>query len=273
MADDVDLTGIEWKRGAYDPAGLDRVYTGNDARALKVLRELRDKVTDVHRMRALGFCVSVAHAEYMARVFTRGRHPGAGGLGQHARRITGRMRSTRCAMCGSTPCSPQTCSTRASTSPRSTPSCSCGPRRARRSSCSSSVAGCDASQGKAVLTALDFIGQQRREFRFDVRYRALIGVGRKALERQIEQGFPFLPSGSQMVLDRVAQDIVLDNVRQQLRLTTKGLVAEVRSYGDLPLAQFLQESGRDLVDIYRGGGTWTALRRACRTADSGRRPG
>ena len=59
-------------------------------------------------------------------------------------------------------------------------------------------------QGKAVLTALDFIGQQRREFRFDVRYRALIGIGRKTLERQIEQGFPFLPSGSQLVLDRVA---------------------------------------------------------------------
>ena len=55
--------------GTYDRAGLDRVYTGNDARALKVLRELRDKVTDVHRMRALGFCVSVQHAEYMARVF------------------------------------------------------------------------------------------------------------------------------------------------------------------------------------------------------------
>ena len=38
------------------------------ARAI-VLRELHDKVADVGRMRALGFCVSVAHAEYMARVF------------------------------------------------------------------------------------------------------------------------------------------------------------------------------------------------------------
>ena len=75
VADDVDLTGIEWKRGAYDLAGLDRVYTGNDARAAKVLRELVDKVTDVRAMRALGFCVSVAHAEYMARVFRRPASP------------------------------------------------------------------------------------------------------------------------------------------------------------------------------------------------------
>jgi superfamily II DNA or RNA helicase len=69
VADDVDLSAVEWKRGAYDIEGLDQLYTGNDARAVKVLRELRDKVTDVGRMRALGFCVSVAHAQYMARVF------------------------------------------------------------------------------------------------------------------------------------------------------------------------------------------------------------
>jgi hypothetical protein len=95
-----------------------------------------------------------------------------------------------------------------------------------------------------------------------VRYRALIGVGRKTLERQIEQGFPFLPSGSQLVLDRVAQGIVLDNVRHQLRLKRKDLAAELRSYGDLPLAEFLSEAGRDLVDVYRGSGSWTFLRRA-----------
>ncbi|MEV7636613.1 helicase-related protein [Pseudarthrobacter enclensis] len=35
------------------------------------------------------------------------------------------------------------------------------------------------AEGKAVLTVLDFIGQQRREFRFDLRYRALTGYGRK----------------------------------------------------------------------------------------------
>ena len=73
------------------------------------------------------------------------------------------------------------------------------------------------------------------------------GSGRKTLERQIEQ-VPLLPSGSQLVLDRVAQDIVLENVRHQLRLTRKGLATELQSYGDLPLAAFLSESGRDLAD-------------------------
>ncbi|BBY17733.1 hypothetical protein MLIT_33250 [Mycolicibacterium litorale] len=60
------------------------------------------------------------------------------------------------------------------------------------------------TRGKAVLTALDFVGHQRREFRFDQRFHALTGASRKELARQVEHGFPFLPSGSQIILDAVA---------------------------------------------------------------------
>ncbi len=75
VADGTDLSKVEWKRGAYDLAGLSNVYTGNDSRAAKVLNALRDTVVDPTRIRALGFCVSVAHAEYMARVFTEAGLP------------------------------------------------------------------------------------------------------------------------------------------------------------------------------------------------------
>src|SRR3954453_9947699 len=57
--------------GTYDTAQLNNLYTGNDARAAKVIRELRDKVTSTEQMRAIGFCVSVQHAHYMAEVFNR----------------------------------------------------------------------------------------------------------------------------------------------------------------------------------------------------------
>lgn len=260
VADDVDLRDVEWKRGSYDVAGLDRAYTGNDSRAAKVLRELTDKVTDVEMMRALGFCVSVAHAQYMARVFTQ--------AGVRALAVSGQTPDAQ----------------------RSEALASLRARKVNvlfaadlfnegldlpdvdtllflRPTQSATVflqqlgRGLRRAPGKAVLTVLDFIAHHRREFRFDVRYRALTGNSRKALERQVEQGFPFLPSGSQLVLDRVAQQIVLDNIRQQLRLTRRDLAAEVRSYGDLPLKAFLEQSGRDLGDIYRGRGSWTALRR------------
>lgn len=85
------------------------------------------------------------------------------------------------------------------------------------------------SPGKTVLTALDFVGHQRKEFRFDQRFRALTGLSRKELTRQIEHGFSFLPSGSQIVLDSVAREVVLANIRQQLTPRWNALVSEVRA--------------------------------------------
>ena len=116
--------------------------------------------------------------------------------------------------------------------------------------------------GKACLTVLDFIGQQHRRFRFDVRYRALTGVARSALPKTIEDGFPFLPSGCHIELDRVATRTVLDNLKSQLRLNRKQLADELRTYGDLSLSAYLAESGRELADIYRSQGSLTTLRRA-----------
>lgn len=90
--DDVDLSRLRFKRGeGYDTAQLTNLYTAQDARNRLILQQLRDKIADLGRMRALGFCVSIDHAEFMARRFTetgipsldlpltqRRRHPQAG---------------------------------------------------------------------------------------------------------------------------------------------------------------------------------------------------
>ena len=261
VSDGVDLSGIEWKRGAYDVAGLNRVYTGNDARAAKVLTELRHKVTDVRRMRALGFCVSVAHAQYMARVFSVAGIPSlavsgdtpADSRAEALRRL--RELDVNCLFAADL-------FNEGLDLPEIDTVLFLRPTQSATVFLQQLGRGLRRAHGKAVLTVLDFIGQQRREFRFDVRYRALTGSSRRGLERQIQQGFPFLPSGSQVVLDRVAQSVVLDNVKRQLQLTRKELMADVRSHGDLPLAHYLEESGRDLVDVYKGKASWTSLRRS-----------
>ena len=95
---------------------------------------------------------------------------------------------------------------------------------------------------KAVLTVLDFIGYQRKEFSFAQRYRALTGDSRRGLERQVEEGFPFLPSGCQIVLDKQAQTLVLENIRSQIANRWQQIVAELRAHpdGDIPLQAFLR---------------------------------
>jgi superfamily II DNA or RNA helicase len=260
--DGVDLADVQWKRGGYEMAALSNLYTGNDTRTRIVLKELRDKVADVAAMRALGFCVSVEHARYMADRFNAAGVP--------ARTVS------------------------AETSPLARQEALKALRDREinilfavdlfnegldipevdtvlflRPTESSTVflqqlgRGLRLTAGKTVLTALDFVGQQRREFRFDQRFRALTGLSRKQLIRQIEQGFPFLPSGSQIVLDAVSQQLVMDNVRQQLSPRWSALVSEVRAHPNDDLATYLDDSGRSLEDVLRNGKSWTTL---CRDA-------
>ncbi len=260
ISDDVDLSGVEWTRGSYDSTALDGLYTGNDARAAKIIRETRDKVADVAGMRALGFCVSVAHAEYMARVFTRagisseavtGRASGGERDGA-LRRL--RERDVNCLFAVDV-------FNEGLDVPQVDTVLLLRPTQSATVFLQQLGRGLRRAEGKAVLTVLDFIGQHRREFRFDLRYRALTGSSRRGVERDVEQGFPFLPSGSAIVLDPVAQDIVLDNVRSRLRLTRRDLIADVRAHGKSALGAYLDEAGRELSDVYRGRGSWTALRR------------
>ncbi len=65
IADCVDLDGLSWQRGGYRVEDLDAVYTGNDIRAALVLDKVRDLVLDPCEARVIGFCVSVAHAEFI----------------------------------------------------------------------------------------------------------------------------------------------------------------------------------------------------------------
>ena len=72
------------------------------------------------------------------------------------------------------------------------------------------------ARGKALCTVLDFVGNHRREFRFDRRLRALLGGSRRDVERQVANDFPFLPAGCHMELDPVAREIVLRSIREAI---------------------------------------------------------
>ena len=118
------------------------------------------------------------------------------------------------------------------------------------------------TRDKAVLTVLDFVGYHRKEFRFDQKLRALTGATRAGLERQVRDGFPFLPAGCSIEMDRQSQTLVLENIRSQIANRWQQIVAELRSTGDRDLAEFLTESGIELSDILRRGShSWTRLRR------------
>ncbi len=67
--DGLDLRDIPWRRGrGYDVDALSNAYTSSDAWARLVVKEVADH-TDPASIGALGFCVSVEHAQFMAHHF------------------------------------------------------------------------------------------------------------------------------------------------------------------------------------------------------------
>ncbi|HWH27671.1 MAG TPA: DEAD/DEAH box helicase family protein, partial [Mycobacteriales bacterium] len=258
VADPTDLSSLEWRRGDYDTAALERVFTADDARVRVVLKQLRDKVLDVGRMRALGFCVSVGHARYMADRFSLAEIPARAVSGETSREDRAdalrALRAREVNVLFAVDLFNEGLDV-----PDVDTLLLLRPTQSATVFLQQLGRGLRRTPDKPVLTVLDLIGQQRREFRFDLRYRALTGTSRTGLVRQLEQGFSYLPSGCELVLDAVAQRTVLENVRRQLGLSRKEVVAEVRSHGDLDLRTWLDESGRELADIYRSAGSWTAL--------------
>ena len=126
-------------------------------------------------------------------------------------------------------------------------------------------------EGKDCVTVLDFIGTAHRKFRFDLRYRSITGATRPEVEQQIHEGFPLLPAGCSMQLDRVATRIVLDNLRTAIPSNRLARIRELKALWDSDVCQrsrvptlteYLEASGLDLEDIFDGGSWWSSLKRA-----------
>lgn len=265
ISDNTDLRHVRWRHGGYDLNELGSLYTGDDARVRLVIAALQKRVADPQRMRALGYCVSVEHAEFMARAFT-------------SRGIASR------ALSGSTP---RAARSEAYAALRDgTVQCLFAvdlfnegldipdvdtllmlrPTESATVFLQQLGRGLRLTRRKPVLTVLDFIGQPHDGFRFDLRFRALTGSGRTALVKQAEVGFPYLPSGCSIVLDRVAEETVLTNLKRSLRMTGKQLIADVRSHGKAELGEFLAESGHELSAVYPKY-TWTELTRSAHLSE------
>lgn len=270
VADATDLSALEWRRGGYVPAQLDKLYTGDHRRVDLILQQLHDKLADPARMRALGFCVSVEHARFMAERFR------AAGFAAEAldastpadlrHEALRRLQSGDLQILFAVDLFNEGLDIPAIDTVlllRPTESAVVFLQQLGRGLRLSP------DTGKSFLTVLDFIGQQHRRFRFDLRYRALLGGSRRQLEQQLTQGFPFLPPGCRLVLDRVAKGHVLANLRQCLPSRRPQLLQELRSLaaaGEIGpasgLAAWLEALAMEPAEFYgiRGAG-FTALRR------------
>jgi superfamily II DNA or RNA helicase len=266
VADDTDLSTITWRRGGYVAAELSNVLTGDDARVAKVLRTVKELIADPTTMRGLGFCVSVEHADHMARRFRDAGLAAAAVTGETPAAERGsallRLKAGELQVLFTVDLFNEGVDV-----PEIDTVLFLRPTESATVFLQQLGRGLRKARDKACLTVLDFVGNQHQQFRFDLRFRALTGRSRRQLERDIAEGFPYLPAGCHISLDRQVEQLILDNVRRQLRVTSKSLVAELQQLrtqlGEVGLATFLDETGLELADLYKPSvGGWTRLQRA-----------
>lgn len=267
ISDGTDLTAVPWRAGrGYDTEALAGVYTADEAWARLVISQLAQHVDDVNEMRALGFCVNVEHARFMQRVFE-----GAGirsvavwaTTPEDERRraladlAAGRVNVVFAVDLFNEGVDLPVLDTLMFLRPTDSPVLFL--QQLGR--------GLRLSPDKAFCTVLDFVGRHRKEFRYDRRFRALLGGTRKELARQVTSGFPNLPAGCSLELDRVAQERVLHSIQNAVPSTWRRKVEELRQVaaatgGDVSLEDFLLHSGLELEDVFTGSGEqgWTQLR-------------
>lgn len=263
VGDGTDLRGVAFERGRYVTSDLESVLTGDHVRAQRILDAVHEWVLDPSTMRALGFCVGVKHARFMADQFNAAGFPAVAldGASKPELRIDavqklrrGEIRAIFTVDIFNEGVDIPEVDTILLLRP--TESATVFLQQLGR--------GLRWAQGKSVLTVLDFVGQAHAEYRFDIRYRALIGGTRQQIAQQIEAGFPLMPPGCAIRLDEIAQRIVLENVRSQIRSTRRALVDDLRGMpATTNLAGFLEASAFDLPEVYASrGATFASARRA-----------
>jgi superfamily II DNA or RNA helicase/HKD family nuclease len=263
-----DFSDVPWDKPLQADAAIDKLVTGNTARARMVIDEWRRLSGNPRECRALAFCVSVEHAEFTANFFNEAGLPASCIVGSTdldvRRKAPQRLASGEL-------CVLVTCdlynegvdlpSVDTLLLLRPTQSPVLFQQQIGR--------GLRLSEGKDSCLVLDFVGRHRAEFRFDRLLSSITGLSRNELIHAVEDGFSSLPPGCHIQLEKFTRDQVLRSLRVATQQTWSRLKMELQAYtalrgrSNLKLSEFLREQAIEMDEVYRGTGRsgWTLLRR------------
>jgi len=271
---DTDFSGIRWGHRRVEEQQIGAILDANHARAQVVLAAMDQYVSDPRRMKALAFCVSVAHARFMADAFTARGLAAEVIVGETDNEIRRQApmklaRGDIQVIC--------TCDlyNEGIDIPSIDTLLILRPTHSPVLIQQQLGRGLRLTPGKESCLVIDLVGRHNAEFRFDRMLGLLSGLPRGELQQAVEHGFAKLPPGCHIFLDRVTRDQVLRNLRDLSVSSWRHLIVEAQAWlhqgagrREADLATFLRDTGLELADLYRGGNKhtargWAALRRAC----------
>lgn len=264
----LDFSGIAWRHGGYDIAQLRSQLDNNLARAEWVMSQTERHVSDIKQLRGIGFCVSVVHAEFMARFCNDREIPAVALTGESSktyRQQVQRQLETREIQLIFT----VDLYNEGVDIPFVDTVLFLRPTESLTLFLQQLGRGLRLHEDKPHLTVLDFIAPQHRQYNFAKRFQALSSRPEKRIDDQIESNMPYVPTGCLLHLEKQAMEYVLSNIRSAAAsLRGERLLAELRKMrvqiqGEISLQQMLDFLHLDSPDeLYKRGLPHILLARA-----------
>lgn len=262
--DGTDLRQLSWHQGDYAVGELAAIYTGDHQRVKMIVQAIHRWVEEPSELRALGFCVTVAHARFMAEQFNNHGLKSDYLTGEHdqlQREVTlSKLKAGELQVVFSVEVLGEGVDV-----PDVDTLLLLRPTQSSVLFAQQLGRGLRMAEGKTSCLVLDFIGQHRAEYRFEERFKALLDPARGSVRDQAENEFPFLPAGCAINLERVARERVLDALKSvAARPGVTGLKKDLAALQSGSLEAFLRESNRTVEQFYASDQrrmSWTRLRR------------
>lgn len=228
ISDSVDLTNIHWERGRYVASELSSIYTGNDRRVGEIISALDKYTKDYRKVRALGFCVTIEHAKYMAEKFSLAGFK-AGYLAttntNERDAIRNQLQNKEINYLFVVDIFNEGVDI-----PEIDTVLFLRPTESLTVFLQQLGRGLRLAEGKDCLTVLDFVGNSRPEYNFENKFRALIGKTSTTVKKEIEDNFPHLPLGCSIILERKAKDVILSNIITATSLNQNQLIQKIQTF-------------------------------------------
>ena len=277
VADPVSLTADKfWRSGKYDIAELENVYTGSHALALHrldvVVSSLLRYEPDLERVRGIGFCVSVRHAEFMAEKFNDRGIVSSLLVGEtvttERTSILNNFRAGKIRFLFTVDMLSEGLDI-----PDVNTVLFLRPTQSLTVFLQQLGRGLRHAPEKDCLTVLDFVGQSHRRYRIDRKLKALLAKRRFNIQREVEMDFPHLPAGCSIQLDRVAREHVLANIRENLRNLAEQVPDRLESFEHeagqpLTFGNFVRFHDYEPEALLSGKRTWSEWKSAARLAEA-----
>ncbi len=228
ITDSIDLSNVEWKNGRYLPSELTRIYTQNDKRVHEIISNLHKYLKDVEDVRALGFCVTQDHAQFMAEKFRL-----AGLKADYLTSSRSELRDTIRSKFISKEINylfVVDIFNEGIDIPEIDTVLFLRPTESLTIFLQQLGRGLRLADEKDCLTVLDFVGNSRPEYDFEGKFRALVGKTNTSIQKEIEDEFPHLPLGCVIILEKIAKDFILENIRRATSLNKNQIINKIRNF-------------------------------------------